>query len=229
MAYIATLNNVPVVLDTLRDLLPNYSFPAEELTSTSDYADAITAAGYEVCTITNAATDVSPAWNQKVVLGAATRNANGDLEAAYTTASMTAQEETDALTTIKEVATADVDTRTEAVRASAQTFSSGTGGSDPAVSLRPDDETITNLTKLMVVAQNANSSSVTLRDADGASVTLTLAQLKYLTAAAVETEAELVADRAIATAAISSATTGTAVTTAVSTFETSQPDPGASS
>ena len=225
MAYIATLNNVPVILDTLRDLLPNYSFPAAELTSTSDYADAISAAGYEVCTITNAATDVSPAWNQKVVLGSATRNANGDLEAAYTTASMTSEEEADALTTIKEEANNDVDTRTDAVRAAAQDFSSGTGQSDPTVSLRPDDETITNLTKIMVVAQNSNSSSVSIRDASGASVTLTLDQLKYLTAAAVETESELVADRAIATAAISAATTGTAVTSAVSTFETSQPAP----
>ena len=225
MAYIATLNNVPVVLDTLRDLLPNYSFPAEELTSTSDFADAITAAGYEVCTITNAATDVSPAWNQKVVLGAATRNASGNLEAAYTAVSMTSEEEAEALTTIKEVATADVETRTEEVRAAAQDFSSGTGQSDPTVSLRPDDETITNLTKLMVVAQNANSSSVSIRDASGASVTLTLDQLKYLTAAAVETESVLVSDRAIATAAINAATAGTAVTTAVSTFQTAQPAP----
>ena len=77
----------------------------------------------------------------------------------------------------------------------------------------------------MVVAQNANSSSATIRDASGNSVTLTLDQLKYLTAAAIETESEIVADRAVVRAAIATATTGTAVETAVSTFEVAQPDP----
>lgn len=224
MAFIATENNTPIPLDNLRDLLPSVSFPAAELTSTADFADLITEAGYEVCTITNAASDVTPAWNQKVELGAATR-VSGALQASYGAVSMTSAEEAEALAEIKSIATDDVADRTEAVRASAQTFSSGTGGSDPTVSLRPDDETINNLTKLMVVAQNANSSSVSVRDSDGTEVTLTLAQLKYLTAAAVEIDAEIVSDRAVATAAISDASTGTAVTTAVTTFETNQPDP----
>jgi len=224
MAFIATENNTPIPLDDLRDLLPSVSFPAAELTSTADFADLITEAGYEVCTITNAASDVTPAWNQKVELGAATR-VSGALQASYGAVSMTSAEEADALDQLKTNATNDVEERTEAVRAAAQTFSSGTGGSDPTVSLRPDDETINNLTKLMVVAQNANSSSVSVRDSDGTEVTLTLAQLKYLTAAAVEIDAEIVSDRAVATAAISDASTGTAVTAAVTTFETNQPDP----
>ena len=224
MAFIATENNTPIPLDNLRDLLPSVSFPAAELTSTADFADLITEAGYEVCTITNAASDVTPAWNQKVELGAATR-VSGALQASYGAVSMTSAEEAEALAEIKSIATDDVEERTEAVRAAAQTFSSGTGGSDPTVSLRPDDETITNLTKLMVVAQNANSSSATIRDASGNSVTLTLDQLKYLTAAAIETESEIVADRAVVRAAIATATTGTAVETAVSTFEVAQPDP----
>lgn len=224
MAFIATENNTPIPLDNLRDLLPSVSFPAVELTSTTDFADLITEAGYEVCTITNAASDVTPAWNQKVELGAATR-VSGALQAAYGAVSMTAQEEAEALAEIKSIATDDVEDRTEAVRAAAQTFASGATENDPDVSLQPDDETITNLTKLLVVAQNANASSVDIRDADGSSVTLTLDQLKYLTAAAIEIESEIVADRAIVRAAIAAATTGTAVTDAVTTFQTAQPAP----
>lgn len=224
MAYIATENNTPIPLDDLRDLLPNVSFPIETLTSTTDYADFITAAGYEVCAITNAATDITPAWNEKVELGTATR-VNGSLQASYSAVSLTAEEEAAALASIKENAAASVDARSDAVRGAAQTFSSGTAGSDPDVSLRPDEETINNLVKLLVVAQNANSSSVTITDVNGSSATISLAQLQYLTAGAVETESQIVADRAVATAAIATATTGTTVETAVSTFEAAQPDP----
>lgn len=224
MAYIATENNTPIPLDDLRDLLPNVSFPIDTLTSTTDYADFITEAGYEVCTITNAATDITPAWNERVELGTASR-VNGSLQASYSAVSLTAEEETAALAAAKEEANAAVDLRTDLVRSASQTFSSGTAGSDPDVSLRPDEETVNNLVKLLVVAQNANSSSITIKDANGSSATVSLDQLKYLTAAAVETESQIVADRAVAIAAISIATTGTAVNTAVSTFETAQPDP----
>ena len=77
--YIGQESATPVLLDELRNIATDISFPVAELTTASDWTDALSSVSYEVVTVTNAETDVTPAWNQKVELGISTR-VNGSLQ-----------------------------------------------------------------------------------------------------------------------------------------------------
>lgn len=218
MDYIAIEGETPRPVDDLRVLLPTASFPEEEMVSSTGLEDFITLAGYEVCTLTNASSDITPEWNQVVQLGVATR-VNGALEAAYSAVAMSSELAAATLSAAKDSGRASVDQSTVGVQTAAVTFSSGTDIADPEVSLSPDAETMSNLSQLLLVAQNANTGA-TIKDVNGNNVTLTLPQLKELTAAVVEYNADIVADRVTANAAINSATTPAQITTAVDTFVT---------
>jgi hypothetical protein len=216
MDYIAIEGETPRPVDDLRLLLPTVSFPEAEITSAADLGDFITLAGYEVCVVTNLASDITPAWNQFVALGAATR-VDGALQASWSAVSMPEDVAASTLAAAKTTGQSDVDTTTLTVQETIAVFASGTGENDPAVSLRPGTETIANLSQLLLVAQNANTGA-TVVDANGAAVNLTLAQLQVLTAAVVEANADLTAARAIAKASIIAATDTTAISIAVAVF-----------
>jgi len=221
--YIAQSGATPVPLDTLRTIATQVSFPPDEITSISDVQDVLTLVGYAECTITNAESDITPAWNEKVELGNATL-VNGALQASWGAVAMTAAEEADELEILKSDAENTVAEDTDAIRADATSFSSGAGGSDPSVSLKFDTDTLAYLTSVLQAAQNANTGA-TIRDASGTAVTLTLAQLKYLAASVIETNQDLQEDVVVAKQAIAVATTGTAVATARTTFQTNNPAP----
>ena len=218
MDYIAIEGETQRPVDDLRLLLPTASFPEEEIISVTGLEDFIALAGYEVCTITNLEADITPEWNQFVQLGVAAR-VNGALQASWSAVNMDADIAAATLSAAKDDGRASVDQSTVDVQTAAVTFSSGTDIADPEVSLSPDAETMSNLSQLLLVAQNANTGA-TIKDVNGNNVTLTLPQLKELTAAVVEYNADIVADRVTANAAINSATTPTQITTAVDTFVT---------
>lgn len=222
MDYIAIEGETPRPLDDLRVLLPAVSFPEEPLTTAADFSDFIALAGYEICTLTNLEADITPEWNQYVALGVATR-VNGSLEASYAAVNMDSDLAAATLTSAKDSGQSDVDETTATTQAAITGFGTGTGAGDPPIFLRPDAETISNLSQLLLVAQNANTGA-TVVDANGSSVTLTLAQLQTLTAAVVEANADITAARATARAAIAAATTPTAITVAVTTFNDQYPN-----
>lgn len=222
MDYIAIEGETPRPLDDLRTLLPAVSFPEDDLLYAIDFSDFIALAGYEVCTITNLASDITPAWNQYVELGVATR-VNGVLEAAYVAENMDAELSAATLTEAKDSGQSSVDETTATTQNAATGFGTGLNAGDPPVSLRPDAETVANLSQLLLVAQNANTGA-TVVDANGSSVALTLPQLQTLTAAVVEANADLTAARATARASIAAATSPTAVTVAVTTFNDQYPN-----
>lgn len=221
--YIAQAGSVPVELDTLRDIATQVSFPPEELTSIAEVQDVLTLVNYAECTITNAESDITPAWNETVELGNASL-VGGALQASYSAVAMTSDEQAAALEAQKLEADASVQQDTESIRADAASFSSGASGSDPSVSLKYDTDTLAYVTSILQAAQNANSGA-TIRDATGTAVTLTLAQLKYLAASMIETNQDLQEDVVVAKQAIAVATTGTAVATAKTTFQTANPAP----
>ena len=221
--YIAQAGSQPVPLDSLRSIATQVSFPPEELTSIAEVQDVLTLVGYAECTITNAESDITPAWNEKVQLGNAS-SVNGALQASWGAVAMTAAEEADELAILKNDAEGVIESDTAAIRDNATSFSSGTGGSDPAVSLKYDTDTLAYLTSVLQAAQNANSGA-TIRDADGSTVTLTLAQLKYLAASVIQTNQDLQEDKVVAVTAVQASTTGTAVATARTTFQNNNPAP----
>lgn len=222
MDYIAIEGETPRPVDDLRLLLPNVSFPEDEITSAADLADFIALAGYEVCTITNLAADITPNWNQSVVLGVAQR-VNGALQASYSAVNIDGELATDTLAAAKESGLSDVDETTATSQENIASFATGTGAGDPTVSLRPDSETVANLSQVLLVAQNANTGA-TIVDANGASVALTLAQLQVLVAAVIEATADLTAARAVAKAGILTATTPEEIAVVVSTFNDLYPN-----
>jgi hypothetical protein len=221
--YIGQENAQPVVLNKLKQLLPNVSFPKVAITDASLYPAQLSAAGYETVTITNASSDVTPAWNQRVVLSNATR-VLGSLQASYVATNMTTSEAETELTLRKEVAQSQVEANADVIVAEPEDYQSGTDSSDPVVSLRPDADTVSNLLDLLQVHENSGTGT-SIIDSNGSGVALTLDQLRYLVASVVVTNSNLVADKQVARAGIIFATTGTAIDAVITTWETEQPLP----
>jgi hypothetical protein len=219
--YIAQAGSQPVVLDELRNLTSQYSFPPEEITSLSDVASILTAVSYAECTITNAASDITPAFNQRVELGNAA-SVSGSLQASYVAVNLTGDLSTDALQGYKDEKKGQIEADTTARQQNATNFAKSSGGAN--VSLKYDDETRGYLAQVLLVAQNANTGA-TIKDAAGASVTLSLAELKFVCAGLIGTNQTLVEARNKASIDIDAATTNTAVTSVQTTFTTSYPPP----
>ena len=222
--YIAQAGSPPVILDELRNLATAFSFPPQELTTFSDYATIVASIGYAECTVTNAASDITPAFNQSVELGNAVNN-SGSLQAAYVAVSLTGALLTDALPDHKEAKKGAIDGDSFARQQNATAFAKSSGGS--TVSLKYDIETLGYLSQVLQVAQNA-STGATIRDAAGAAVTLSLAELKFIIASMVETNQTLVEARNKAFIDIDAATTSAAVDSVKTTFTASYPPPSGS-
>jgi hypothetical protein len=225
--YIGQESGTPVLLDELRNIATNISFPDAELTTASDWADALTGVSYEVVTITNAETDVTPAWNQKVELGLSSR-VGGNLQASWAAVAMTTAEAAAALEAIKQEAEDTTQTEQDLIARDSKSFAKSSATGAAVITLNYDNQTLGYITQLLQVAQNANASNVTLQDSAGTDQTLTLNELKYICASMVETAQDLIEDVETCLLGIEAATTGTAVTTTRTTFTTSNPPPSTS-
>lgn len=219
--YIAQAGSQPVVLDELRNIATQYSFPPEEMTTLSDVASIVSAVGYAECTITNAESDITPAYNQTVELGNAT-SVGGNLQAAYAAVNLAGDLNTNALQSLKDQVKGQMAADTTARQQDATNFPKSSGGAN--VSLKYDDETRGYLAQVLQVAQNANTGA-TIKDAAGSNVTLTLAELKYVCAGLISTNQSLVEARNKAEIDVDAATTDTAVTSVKTTFTASYPPP----
>ena len=219
--YIAQAGSKPVELDELRNIATQYSFPPQELTPLSAYASIVTAVGYAECTITNAESDITPAFNQRVELGNAA-TVGGVLKAAYVAVALTGDLSTEALANLKNENKSTIAADTSSRQLDATNFPKSSGGAN--VSLKYDDETRGYLAQVLQVAQNANTGA-TIKDAAGTSVTLSLAELKYVCAGLISTNQTLVEARNKAEIDIDAATTNTAVTSVKTTFTSSYPPP----
>lgn len=221
--YIAQAGSPPVVLDELRNIATQYSFPPEELTSLSDVATILSDVGYAECTITNAATDITPAFNERIELGNAA-NVSGSLQASYAAVSLTGDLSTAALQRHKDDKKSEIENDTAARQQDATAFAKSAASGAGTVSLKYDDETRGYLAQVLLVAQNANTGA-TIKDAAGTSVTLSLAELKYVCSGMISTNQTLVEARNKAAIDIAAATTSTQVTNVKTTFTTSYPPP----
>ena len=219
--YIAQAGSKPVILDELRNIATQYSFPPEELTTLSDVASIVSAVGYAECTITNAESDITPAYNQRVELGNAA-SVGGSLQAAYAAVNQTGDLATDSLDNFKSENISTIKSDSVARQEDATNFPKSSGGAN--VSLKYDDETRGYLAQVLQVAQNANTGA-TIKDAAGNNVTLTLAELKYVLSGVISTNQSLVEARNKAEIDINAATTAAGVTSVKTTFTASYPPP----
>lgn len=221
--YIGQESGTPVLLDELRNIATNISFPDAELTTASDWADALTSVSYEVVTITNAETDITPAWNQKVQLGISTR-VSGSLQASWGAVAMTTAEAAASLESIKQEAEDDTNSEQELIMRDSKSFAKSSASGAATITLNYDNQTLGYIAQVLLVAQNANTGA-TIQDATGTDQTLTLNELKYVCASMVETAQDLIEDAEACLIGIQSATSGPAVTTVRTTFTTSNPPP----
>ena len=127
--YIAQAGSLPVVLDELRNIATQYSFPPEELTSLSDVASILTAVSYAECTITNAESDITPAYNQRVQLGNAA-SVGGSLQASYAAVNLTGDLNTSALQRHKDDNKNEIESVASARQQNATNFPKSSGGGD---------------------------------------------------------------------------------------------------
>jgi hypothetical protein len=224
--YIGQESGTPVLLDELRNIATNISFPDAELTTASDWTEVLTSVSYEVVTITNAETDVTPAWNQKVQLGISTR-VSGSLQASWSAVAMTTAEAAVALETLKQEAEDDTGSEQELIMRDSKSFAKSSASGAATVTLNYDNQTLGYIAQVLQVAQNANTGA-TIQDATGADVTLTLNELKYICASMVETAQDLIEDVETCLLGIESATSGPSITTVRTTFTTNNPPPSTS-
>lgn len=212
--HIAIEGQVPQPVEYLRTLLPGVSFPPEAITNTAGYEDVITLAGYEPCTIVPLVGTL--AWNQIEVLGAAYRS-NGDLYADYTATNLASADAAVLLETAKTQALATMNSLDEAVFNTVETFSALS--TNKTINLRPDAETIANLSRLMAVAQNAETGA-TVVDTNGNFVELTLQELLEINAAVVERASTITNNRAVTVATVKNATSTGDIDAAISNHQT---------
>lgn len=221
--YIGQESATPVLLDELRNIATNISFPDAELTTASDWTDALSSVSYEVVTVTNAETDITPAWNQKVQLGISTR-VNGSLQASWSAVAMTTAEAAAALEALKQDAEDETNSDQELIMRDSKSFAKSSASGAATITLNYDNQTLGYIARVLQVAQNANTGA-TIQDATGTDVTLTLNELKYVCASMVETAQDLIEDVETCLLGIKAATNGPAVTTVRTTFTTNNPPP----
>lgn len=224
--FIGQESGTPVPLDSLRNLATNISFPVEELTNASDWSEVLTSISYEVVTITNAESDITPAWNQNVALSLSTR-VSGSLQSAYAAVAMTTADAAERLIALKEEALDETDVNSDAIMKDAKDFAKSSATGAATLSLVYDEQTLGYIAQVLQAAQNANTGA-TIQDATGTNQTLTLNELKYLCASMIETQQDLIEEANTCKITVKAATTGTAVTTARTTFTTSNPPPSTS-
>lgn len=211
--HIAIEGEVPRPVNDIKILLPDVSFPADEITSTSGLETIIAlATGYEPCTV---GAVPSLAWNETAVLGAATR-VSGALEANYTATAMSQSDADAVLAAAKQAAVDAMNAIDETYFNTPTAFANVSETTE--VDLRPDQETLNNMIRLLVIAQNANTSA-TIIDANGNPVTLSLADMQEVSAAFFQDAAARVEGRAITFAAINAATTPSEITDAVNSHQ----------
>lgn len=210
--HIAIEGQVPRPVNDIKVILPAVSFPYDEITTTTGLESIIALANYEPCTVGSVP---ELAWNQTAVLGVATR-VNGALTASYTATNLNSGDADTVLTSYKQTAIAAVNAIDDVTYNTPITFANI--DNTKTVDLRPDQETLNNLVRLLVIAQNANTG-ISIVDAYGNLVTLTLAQAKEIGAALFENAAARVEARAVTLAAIDAAATVSAVTAAVTNHE----------
>ena len=221
--YIGQESATPVLLDELRNIATSISFPDAELTTASDWTDALSSVSYEVVTVTNAETDVTPAWNQKVQLGISTR-VSGSLQASWSAVAMTTAEAAAALEALKQEAEDDTASEQELIMRDSKSFAKSSASGAATITLNYDNQTLGYIAQVLQVAQNANTGA-TIQDATGTDQTLTLNELKYICASMVETAQDLIEDVETCLIGIESATSGPAITTVRTTFTTNNPPP----
>lgn len=221
--YIGQESATPVLLDELRNIATSISFPDAELTTASDWTDALSSVSYEVVTVTNAETDVTPAWNQKVQLGISTR-VSGSLQASWSAVAMTTAEAAAALEALKQEAEDDTASEQELIMRDSKSFAKSSASGAATITLNYDNQTLGYIAQVLQVAQNANTGA-TIQDATGTDQTLTLNELKYICASMVETAQDLIEDVETCLIGIKSATSGPAITTVRTTFTTNNPPP----
>lgn len=211
--HIAVEGQVPQPLEYLRTLLPDVSFPAAEMTDTSLYTDIIALTAYEACTI---GAVPALAWNQTAVLGVATR-VSGALTASYTATNMASADADAVLEAAREAGLASMEALDTAVFDAVETFAATSTPTE--IDLRPNAETVANLSRLMSVAQNAEEGA-TVVDANGVFVALTLVELQEINAAVVERAATITNHRAVTISAIKNATSPDDIDNAISNHQT---------
>lgn len=221
--YIGQESATPVLLDELKNVATNISFPDAELTTASDWTDALSSVSYEVVTVTNAETDVTPAWNQKVELGISSR-VSGSLQASWGAVAMTTAEAAAALEALKQSAEDDTELEQELIMRDSKSFAKSSASGAATITLNYDNQTLGYIAQVLQVAQNANTGA-TIQDATGTDQTLTLNELKYICASMVETAQDLIEDVETCLIGIESATAGPAITTVRNTFTTTNPPP----
>jgi hypothetical protein len=210
--HIAIEGQIPQPLEYLRTLLPDVSFPAAEMTDTALYTDIIALTAYEACTV---GAVPALAWNQTAVLGVAAR-VGGALTASYTATNMASADSDAVLEAAREEGIAAMESLDTTVFNTVETFAATSTATE--IDLRPNPETIANLSRLMAVAQNAEAGA-TVVDANGLFVTLTLDEIKEINAAVVERAAVLTNNRAVTIATIKNATEPSNIDAAISNHQ----------
>ena len=224
--YIGQESGTPVILDELRNIATNVSFPDAELTTASDWTEVLTSVSYEVVTITNAETDITPAWNQTVQLGLSSR-VGGNLQASWGAVAMTTAEAAAALASLKQDAEDETNSEQELIMRDSKSFAKSSATGAATITLNYDNQTLGYIARVLQVAQNANTGA-TIQDATGTDQTLTLNELKYICASMVEVQQDLIEDVETCLIGIESATNGPAITTVRNTFTTNNPPPSTS-
>lgn len=207
--YIAKVGETPLGVEYLAALAPQNSY-AEVITIENSQA-VIDELGYAVCTVSEPPV---PDWNQTLSLGFASI-VNGALVASWSAVAMSDNAAAAVLANAKSTAVATIE-MTESTLGNATAVFQNDNGSR-SVTLSPDVETLLRLIALTLVATNANASA-TIVDSSGVAQSVTLAELKEITAALVETHIDRRDGTLKAKVAISVATTPTQVGTAVSSW-----------
>jgi hypothetical protein len=206
--HIAIEGEIPRLVNDIKVILPTVSFPYDDITSTSGLESIIALAGYEPCTV---GSPPSVAWNQTAVLGVAAR-VGGVLTANYTATNLSENDAAVVLASYKQSAIAAVNAIDDTTFNTPMAYANN--DNTKIVNLRPDVETLTNLTRLLLVAQTANAG-VTVTDTNGNPVSMSLNDLTQIFSEATTHAQAITEYREKTKAAINVATSPAAINVAV--------------
>ena len=207
--YIALINETPIDVAYLITLAPQNSYP--DVITIENSQAVVDELGYAVCTV---ADPPVPEWNQTLTLGVASL-VSGALVASWSAVNMSNNAATYTLNQFKSNGVASIETAVDALNATSAVFENDNGSR--SVTLSPDIETLLRLIAVTLAATNANASA-SIVDVNGAVQSLTLAQLKEITASLIETYVDRRDGVLKAKVSISNATTPTQVSDIVTNW-----------
>ena len=140
---------------------------------------------------------------------------------------MTTAEAAERLIALKEEALDETDADSDLIMKEAKDFAKSSATGAATLSLVYDEQTLGYIAQVLQAAQNANTGA-TIQDATGTNQTLSLNELKYLCASMIETQQDLIEEANTCKITVRASSTGTAITTARTTFTTNNPPPSTS-